>query len=103
MDTLLPYDKELMFQGDLFSQKNNNLELGIEFILKSMTDKQREIIKLIATNQINNPEEKGVKQKKLMSLCVEAMICTSGKEIRDRLAEAIDHKLVAERTEEDGT
>lgn len=48
VDTMMPYDKEMQFQPELFSAKNNNQELGISFILRSMTDKQKKVVKLIA-------------------------------------------------------
>ena len=37
IDTFQPYDKEYMSQPDLFSVKNENQEIGLQFILKSMT------------------------------------------------------------------
>lgn len=67
MDTMMPYEKEMQFQPELFSVKNNNQELGISFILRSMTGKQKEVVKLIAKQQIHNPEEKGIKNKELLN------------------------------------
>ncbi len=48
MDTFICYDLEFEYQSELFSAKNENQEIGVAFILKSMTKNQREIIKLIA-------------------------------------------------------
>lgn len=48
VDTFLSYDKEFMYQPPLFTAKNDNQELGLAFILKSMTENQRKIIKVIA-------------------------------------------------------
>ena len=93
---------EVIYGPPLFSAKNNNQELGIQYILRSMTKNQREIIKLIAKYQLDNPEEKGVKIKVLLNLCVENMLCNNQKGLKDYLAEAKDHKVVLERQDETG-
>ena len=67
-----------------------------------MTDKQKSVIKLIAKYQLSAPEEKGIKIKELLNLCVEEMLCTCQKEIRDLVAEAKDHKVIQERNDERG-
>jgi len=35
-------------------------------------------------------------------MCIEEMLCTSQKEIRDLVAEAKDHKVITERNDEKG-
>ena len=59
-----------------------------------MTKNQIEIIKLIAKYQLDNPDEKGVKIKVLLNLCVENMLCTNQKGLKDYLLEAKSHKIV---------
>lgn len=51
---------EQEYQSPLFSFKNDNQEVGLAFVLKSMTSNQRNIIKLIAKYQLDNPQEKGI-------------------------------------------
>ena len=93
-----------MYQPPLFSAKNDNQELGIAFILKSMTAKQREVIKLIAKHQLANPEEKkGIRFKQLLNETTEAMIANNNKALKEYLAEARDHKVVQEKIDENGT
>lgn len=78
LDTFIGYDLEIETRGDeLFSAKNENQEHGVAYILKSMTKNQREIIKLIAKYQLETPEEKGIKIKELLNLCVENMLCNN--------------------------
>lgn len=48
VNTFEDYDCELEYQSPLFSFKNDNQEVGLTFVLKSMTKNQRDIIKLIA-------------------------------------------------------
>ena len=55
MNTFEDYDVELEYQTQLFTFKNDNQEVGLLFVLKSMTDVQRKIIRLIAQNQLENP------------------------------------------------
>jgi len=67
-----------------------------------MTKNQIEIIKLIAQYQIQNPDEKGVKIKVLLNLCVENMLCTNQKGLKDYLSESKSHKIVIEKLDENG-
>ena len=48
VNTYEDYDIELEYQSPLFSFKNDNQEVGLTFVLKSMTQVQRNIIKVIA-------------------------------------------------------
>ena len=48
MDTFQSFGSESHYQPDLFAAKNDNQENGIAYILKSMTENQRNIIKIIA-------------------------------------------------------
>ena len=65
-----------------------------------MTSTQQKIIKLIAKYQLEHPEEKGIKYKVLVDLCVEAMLANNQKALKEYLAEAKDHKVVLERVDE---
>lgn len=47
-NTFEDYDIELEYQSPLYSFKNDNQEVGLAFVLKSMTQNQQGIIKLIA-------------------------------------------------------
>tara|TARA_B110000285_G_C14910192_1_gene507545 strand:- start:58 stop:471 length:414 start_codon:yes stop_codon:yes gene_type:complete len=102
LDTFQTYDKEYHYQPDLFSAKNDNQENGIAYILKSMTQNQRNIIKIIAQYQMEHSEEKGMKIKDLLNECVENMLCNNQKGLKEYLAEAKDHKVVLERTDDSG-
>ncbi len=51
-----------------------------------MTQNQKNIIKLIAKQQLANPEEKGIMQRDLLMLCVEGMLCTTQKALKEQLS-----------------
>ena len=51
---------------------------------------------------LDNPQEKGIAMRELMNKCVENMLATSQKQVKDYLHEAKDHKVVNERTDENG-
>jgi hypothetical protein len=102
VNTYEDFEYELEYQSPLFSFKNDNQEVGLTFVLKSMTRNQREIIKLIAQHQLNHPQDKGISLKDLLELCVEHMLAFSQKQIKDYLHEAKDHKVILERTDENG-
>lgn len=102
VNTFEDYDIELEYQSPLFSFKNDNQEVGLTFVLKSLTSNQRSIVKLIAQHMLDNPQEKGIAMRELMNKCVENMLATSQKQVKDYLHEAKDHKVVNERTDENG-
>lgn len=77
INTYEDFEYELEYQSPLFSFKNDNQEVGLTFVLKSMTRNQREIIKLIAQHQLNHPQDKGISLKDLLELCVEHMLAFS--------------------------
>ena len=103
MDTFSDYTVEREQQPDLFSAKNDNQELGLAFILKSMTENQRKIIKEVAKYQLKNPGNKGIGQKELLHLCIDQMLCHSNHQLTGYLHEAFDHKIVLKRVDEQGT
>ena len=60
MHSFAVHTEELEHMPSLFSVKNDNEEIGLSFVLRSMTKNQIEIIKLIANYQLENPQEKGI-------------------------------------------
>ena len=67
-----------------------------------MTTNQQKIVKLIAQYQLEHSEEKGILLKDLFNKCVEDMLAHSHKNLKEYLHEAKDHKIVIEKTNEDG-
>lgn len=57
----------------------------------------------MAIYMLENPQEKGIKLKTLLSLCTEKMLAHNTKGLKDYLNEAKDHKVVVERTDENGS
>ena len=103
IDTFEEYENEMMWQPDLFSAKNDNQELGLAFILKSMTDNQKKIIREIAQFQLKNPGTKGIGFRALLQLCIEQMLAHSNHQLTGYLHEAFDHKVVQKRVDDTGT
>ena len=102
VDTYRQYDNEYMNTSDLFAVKNDNQEVGLTFVLRSMTTVQKKIIGLIAKHQLEIPEEKGIKQKDLGELCIEEMVASNAREMKQHLNEAKDHKIVIEKQDDKG-
>ena len=86
----------------LFSAKNENQEIGLAFILKSMTEQQQKIVRLIAKKQLESAESRGIEWKAFAEECIEQMFGISAKSIKDSLHEAQDHKIVMETTNSQG-
>jgi hypothetical protein len=58
----------------LFTNKAENEELGLSYVFKSLTDTQKDIIKLVAKAHLDNPDDKGIKMKDLFAICVDEML-----------------------------
>ena len=71
VNTFEDFTFELDYQSTLFSFKNDNQEIGLSFIFQSMTKNQRDIVKIIAQHQLDNPQDKGITMKDLMIKCVD--------------------------------
>ena len=67
-----------------------------------MTENQRKILDEIAKHQLAKPEEKGIRIRDLLGICVENMLATSQKALKEYLLEAKDHKIVQERVDDQG-
>jgi chromosome segregation and condensation protein ScpB len=67
-----------------------------------MTEVQRNVLKQIAKYQLDNPQQKGIRPKALLAICENAMLAHSNTGLKELLNEAKDHKVVLERTDEDG-
>lgn len=102
VDTFAEYSAEMDYSPSLFSAKNENQEIGLSFILKSMTQQQQQIVRLIAQYQLENQEQKGILVNDLFNMCTENMLCHSHKGLKDYLHEAKDHKIVIEKVTETG-
>ena len=90
------------YSPSLFSAKNENQEIGLSFILKSMTAGQQQIVKSIAQYQLENSDKKGILVSELYNICVENMLASSHKNLKDYLHEAKDHKIVIEKVTDCG-
>ncbi|CDW82556.1 origin recognition complex subunit 2 [Stylonychia lemnae] len=102
VNTFEDFDTELEYQSPLFQFKNDNQEVGLLFVFKSMTGNQKKLISIIAQYLLDNPQEKGISYKELMIKCVEQMVCHSNKQMKDGLHEALDHKIVIEKQDDKG-
>jgi hypothetical protein len=67
-----------------------------------MTENQRNVLKEIAKYQLEDPQKKGIKPKDLLTICENAMLAHSNAGLKELLNEAKDHKVVQERTDEEG-
>lgn len=73
-----------------------------QYVFKSLTDTQKDIIKLVAKAHLDNPDDKGIKMKDLFAICVDEMLLHNQKALKEYLLEAKDHKIIHEKTDENG-
>jgi len=65
IDTYEEFHLEKNFSTPIFSMKNEREELGLSYILKSFTEYQVKVIQIISKFQLDNPHERGIKEKEL--------------------------------------
>lgn len=102
VNTFLPYDRESHYISELFAEQDNQNEQGVAFIMQSMTENQKKIIKLIAEEQLKDSGKDGVDYYWLVDECVRKTICLSLKHVKDLLGEAKSHQLIKERQNDEG-
>ena len=94
--TMAPYTTELSFTDGLkvFDYSSTHSQLrGIEYVLKSLTNTQKNILKELAYVQIK--DSGGITFKEFLNKCIEETLVTNAKQLKDYLVEAIDHQIVA--------
>ena len=95
VDTYSEYDIEKEYSPKLFRTSSVLQEIGVKYILKSMTENQKFILKEIAKYQLENPNELGITYSSLFNE-VEEIGIASPSQLHAYLKEAKDHKLVKE-------
>ena len=101
VSTYEEYDIEKLYAPNLFAASSDLQEIGVEYILKSMTKDQIFVIKAIAKYMLGYPEEPGISISSLYNECCDEINLTATRQLKQYLSEAKDHKLVLERRSED--
>jgi hypothetical protein len=102
INTYEEFHLEKSLSTPLFSMKNEREELGLSYVLKSFTQYQVSVIRIIAKFQLDNPHEIGIKEKELYEECVEHTLLSDIKTLKDLLREVRDHKILFEKEDKDG-
>ena len=103
INTYEEYDIEKEFAPKLFSDSTDLYKVGIEYVLKSMTIDQIYVIKCIAKYIIENPNWKGIDFETLYEECKTEINISGKRQLKTSyLLEAIEHKLVIEKRDEEG-
>ena len=102
VDTFEEFHLEKSLSTPLFSMKNEREELGLSYVMKSFTEYQVSVMRIIAKFQLDNPHEPGIKEKDLYEECVEQCLLSDIKTMKELLREVRDHKLLFEKEDKDG-
>lgn len=95
------YDIEKLYAPKLFDTTSDLKDIGIEYILCSMTKHQVFVVKTIANHMLKYPEDAGIVMNTLYEECIDNIGITSIRELEAHLKEAKDHKLIAETRNHD--
>ena len=102
IDTYEEFHLEKSLIAPLFSMKNEREELGLSYILKSLTSSQIHVMKMMAKFQLDNPNEIGMKEKELFEDCIDNQVVFDIKSLKDLLKEMRDHKILYEKEDKEG-
>ena len=103
INTYEEYDIEKLFAPKLFSDSAELHEVGVEYVLKSMTKDQIYVIKCIAKHIINNPGNKTIDYETLLDEWRSEINISWKYQLKQSyLLEAFEHKLVIEKKDENG-
>lgn len=101
-NTFENYDMEISDKNSLTGEKNIKAGMGLVQILKSLTQNQRDMIKIIAKEQLaGNGNQLSLKH--LTNLLINEMIASTQNQVLEYLIEPKDHHLIVERKISTGT
>jgi hypothetical protein len=101
-NTFENYDMEISDKNSLTGEKNIKAGMGLVQILKSLTQNQRDMIKLIANEQLAGNGNQ-LSLKNLTNLLINEMIASTQNQVLEYLIEPKDHHLIVERKISTGT
>jgi len=101
-NTFENYDMEINDKNSLTGEKNIKVGMGLGQILKSLTANQRNMIKLIAKEQLAG-KGNTLTLKNLSNLLANEAIASSNNQVLEFLIEPKDHHLIVERNSNNGT
>ena len=100
--TYLPYDKESEYEEAIVGGAGANAARGAAFVLKSLTPNHRDILRLLAQFQLDEPTKKGLDFHEFYTRCRNEMLVNSDQTLRHHLTEFMDHALVSTTRGADG-
>ena len=90
--------EEMRFEENIMKTKYENEYKSLCYIYKSLTQNQKDILKLLAAWQLENEKTKsGISQAELLELCIDEMILRNDEQLRENLFELLDHKVIKEK------
>ena len=102
MNTHYIYDQELFYLDlSLFNRQEKKTSESLKMVYSSLTDTQKETLRLIAKYVLEN-QVTSIEFGALYNVCLEEMIITNEAQLKENLSEAIDHKVVLERINDQG-
>ncbi len=89
--------EEMRFEENIMKTKYENEYKSLCYIYKSLTQNQKDILKLLAAWQLENEKKSGISQAELLELCIDEMILRNDEQLRENLFELLDHKVIKEK------
>lgn len=101
--TFAPYAVETSFAPQLLASRGEERHVrGAANVLRSLTSNARDIFRVLAEYQLQNPEEKGMGFHAFYTECRAQFLATSEVTLRSHLTEFVDHELTRTRKGADG-
>ena len=88
------YSVESVYEEPIIGGTGSNAARGAMFVLRSLTPNHRDILRLLAKYQLENPNSKGLDFHEFYTRCRNEMLCNSDQTLRHHLTEFMDHALV---------
>lgn len=93
--TFAPYARELAFEAPVVGDGDEGRAKGIQYVLRSLTPNHRDILAVLAEQQLAAGEGGGgVAFREFFAACQDRMLVTSDVGFRAHLTELLDHDLV---------
>jgi origin recognition complex subunit 2 len=102
--TFAPYAAETAAVPQILAQRGEaRLLRGAAHVLRSLTPNARAIFRILGTAALANPNDNGMPQARLYSLCREQFVVPSETTLKAQLTEFFDHALIKRIKRTDGS
>ena len=96
--TFLNYATETAERATTVAGTTGNEGRGLSFVLSSLTQNHRDVLRILAMHRQNNPDSQGLDFHRFFTECNDAMLVSSDVSLRKLLNELATHQIISSKS-----